>query len=113
MLLSLHVDATARNSSSLLFTLHHKKKKKPKGWSSWALTCCMFFWVVTQRLNDKTPSPMQSVKAVPEPICFAPQKPIYTSVVTFALAFVTLTPNCLARAMMSIRFREETALAIL
>lgn len=56
---------------------------------------------------------MQSVKAVPEPICFAPQKPIYTSVVTFALAFVTLTPNCLARAMMSIRFREETALAIL
>lgn len=39
--------------------------------------------------------------------------PPYTSVVTFALAFVTLTPNCLARAIISIRFREETALAIL
>jgi hypothetical protein len=55
---------------------------------------------------------MQPVKAAPEPIYF-PDEPIYTSVVTFALAFVTLTPNCLARAMMSIRFREETALAIL
>lgn len=38
---------------------------------------------------------------------------IYTSVVTLALAFVTLTPNCFARAMMSIRFREETLEAIL
>jgi hypothetical protein len=34
-------------------------------------------------------------------------------VVTLALAFVTLTPICLAREMMSIRFRDETALAIL
>lgn len=40
-------------------------------------------------------------------------KPFYTSVVTFALGFVTLTPNCFARAMMSIRFLEETLWAIL
>ena len=33
--------------------------------------------------------------------------------VTLALALVTLTPSCLARAMMSMRLREETALAIL
>jgi hypothetical protein len=33
--------------------------------------------------------------------------------VTFALALVTLTPNCFARAMMSIRFLEETLWAIL
>lgn len=37
----------------------------------------------------------------------------YTSVVTLALALVTLTPNCFARAMMSIRFRDETLWAIL
>jgi hypothetical protein len=33
--------------------------------------------------------------------------------VTLALEFVTLTPNSFARAMMSIRFRAETACAIL
>lgn len=42
-----------------------------------------------------------------------PKKTLYTSVVTLALALVTLTPNCLARAMMSMRFRDETLLAIL
>lgn len=40
-------------------------------------------------------------------------KSFYTSVVTFALGFVTLTPSCFARAMMSTRFREETLWAIL
>ena len=39
--------------------------------------------------------------------------PVYTSVVTFALALVTLTFNCLARARMSTRFRDETLCAIL
>ena len=38
---------------------------------------------------------------------------VYTSVVTLALAFVTLTPNCFARAMMSMRLRDETLWAIL
>jgi hypothetical protein len=38
---------------------------------------------------------------------------LYTSVVTLALGFVTLTPSCLARAMMSMRLREETLWAIL
>jgi hypothetical protein len=38
---------------------------------------------------------------------------IYTSVVTLALGLVTLTPSCFARAMMSMRFLEETAEAIL
>lgn len=37
----------------------------------------------------------------------------YTSVVTLALELVTLTPSCLARAMMSTRFLEETPWAIL
>ena len=37
----------------------------------------------------------------------------YDSTVTFALPFVTFTPSALARAMMSIRFRDETACAIL
>ena len=37
----------------------------------------------------------------------------HTSVVTFAFGFVTLTPSCFARAMMSIRFRDETLCAIL
>jgi len=32
----------------------------------------------------------------------------YDSVVTFALAFVTLTDNCFALATMSTRFRAET-----
>ena len=36
-----------------------------------------------------------------------------TSVVTFALGFVTLTPNCFALAMISMRFLDETAWAIL
>lgn len=49
-------------------------------------------------------------KSSPEPNF---PKPFYTSVVTFALAFVTLTPSCFARAMMSIRFLEETLWAIL
>ena len=38
---------------------------------------------------------------------------IYDSVLTRALPLVTLTPICLARAMMSMRFRAETACAIL
>jgi len=33
---------------------------------------------------------------------------LYDSVVTFALAFVTLTDNCFALATMSTRFRAET-----
>lgn len=37
----------------------------------------------------------------------------YTSVVTFALGFVTLTPSCFALAMMSMRFLDETLWAIL
>lgn len=55
-----------------------------------------------QTLSDAT---VKQPKTDPEPF--------YTSVVTFALALVTLTPNCLARAMMSIRFRDETLWAIL
>lgn len=39
--------------------------------------------------------------------------PLYTSVVTLALALVTFTPSCFARAMISIRFLEETLWAIL
>jgi hypothetical protein len=39
--------------------------------------------------------------------------PIYTSVVILALGFVTLTPNCLARAIISILFLDETACEIL
>jgi hypothetical protein len=42
-----------------------------------------------------------------------PNARIYTSVVTLALALVTLTPSCFARAMMSMRLREETLWAIL
>lgn len=38
---------------------------------------------------------------------------LYDSVVTFAFPFVTLTPNCLAFAKISTRFREETACEIL
>lgn len=38
---------------------------------------------------------------------------IYDSVVILALPFVTLTPSCLARATISIRFLDETACAIL
>lgn len=38
---------------------------------------------------------------------------IYDSVVSLALPLVTLTPSCLARATISIRFRELTACAIL
>jgi hypothetical protein len=34
-------------------------------------------------------------------------------VVILALPLVTLTPSCLARATISIRFREDTACAIL
>lgn len=41
------------------------------------------------------------------------QRYVHTSVVTFALGFVTLTPSCFARAMMSIRFLAETLWAIL
>ena len=37
----------------------------------------------------------------------------YDSVVTRAFAFVTLTPNCFARAMISILFLDETAWLIL
>ena len=37
----------------------------------------------------------------------------YDSVVILALGLVTLTPSCFARAMISIRFRAETACAIL
>lgn len=42
-----------------------------------------------------------------------PSVPFYTSVVTFALGLVTLTPNCFARAMISILFLDETLWAIL
>ena len=51
-----------------------------------------------------------------------PQKPsfpfqitlfLYDSVVILALPLVTLTPSCLARETLSIRFFEETACAIL
>lgn len=38
---------------------------------------------------------------------------IYDSVVSLALPFVTLTPNCFALATISILFLDETALAIL
>jgi hypothetical protein len=38
---------------------------------------------------------------------------LYDSVVILALPLVTLTPSCLARATISIRFFDETALAIL
>ena len=37
----------------------------------------------------------------------------HDSVVTFAFAFVTFTPNCFAFAMISTRFRDETLWAIL
>lgn len=37
----------------------------------------------------------------------------HDSVVTFALAFVTLTPNCFAFARISTRFRDDTACEIL
>lgn len=50
---------------------------------------------------------------LPPVVLQPPKKTLYTSVVTLALALVTLTPNCLARAMMSMRFRDETLLAIL
>ena len=39
--------------------------------------------------------------------------PIHDSVVTLAFAFVTLTPNCFALAMISTLFLDETACAIL
>jgi len=39
-------------------------------------------------------------------------KPIYTSTVTFAFAFVTLTPNCFALARISTLFLAETACEI-
>ena len=39
--------------------------------------------------------------------------PIYTSVVTLAFGFVTLTPSCFARATISILFLDETACEIL
>ena len=42
-----------------------------------------------------------------------PHHASYDSVEIFAFGFVTLTPSCLARAMISMRFREETACAIL
>jgi len=38
---------------------------------------------------------------------------VYDSVLTLALPFVTLTPNCFARVMISMRFLAETAWAIL
>jgi len=38
---------------------------------------------------------------------------VYDSVLTRALPFVTLTPSCLARATMSMRFRAETECEIL
>jgi len=42
-----------------------------------------------------------------------PQCLDHDSVVTLAFAFVTFTPSCFARAMISSRFRAETACAIL
>lgn len=54
---------------------------------------------------------------IPAPCSHCPQKApsrtIYDSVVILALPLVTLTPSCLARATISIRFLEETACAIL
>lgn len=38
---------------------------------------------------------------------------VYDSVVNLALPLVTLTPNCFARATISILFLDETACAIL
>jgi hypothetical protein len=40
-------------------------------------------------------------------------KTSYTSVVILALRFVTLTPNCFARATIAILFLDETACEIL
>jgi hypothetical protein len=63
--------------------------------------------------NEPPPMMRASCRSQPKPFesLFAP--PLYTSVVTFALEFVTLTPNCFARAMMSILFLDETLCAIL
>lgn len=52
-------------------------------------------------------------KARPFPCIHRENETVYTSVVTLALALVTLTLSCLARAMISTRFREETLWAIL
>lgn len=71
----------------LLFPAHRHEKQRP---------------VFPRAIHRRIITPTHFVK-----------KPIYTSVVTLALEFVTLTPSCLARAMMSTRFLEETLWAIL
>lgn len=50
---------------------------------------------------------------MPPPEEFIHHRYIYDSVLTRALLFVTLTPNCFALAMMSMRFLAETEWEIL
>lgn len=61
-------------------------------------------------LEDLTPIARPSHAAI---AFIQRSKTPYDSVEIFALPFVTFTPNCFARATISIRLREDTACAIL
>ena len=81
----------------------------------------MFHTCPGSRADGKAPSHfpfrVPCLKSERRRVCPRPKNrhrcPVYDSVLTRALLFVTFTPNCLALAMISMRFRAETEWEIL